>query len=131
MCGIATLFEPGAPAWLGAAVRDMTSAVRHRGPNGEGFAFFAPADGAVTAVISDATPVGIAECDQFLDAYASCIAEKVPEAQRPSLQGHLNQMRAAWRRAVTTPQGRDGIIPACRSARENVRLATSAYGCIF
>ena len=59
MCGIAALYEPGAPAWLPDVTRAMTRAVRHRGPDGEGFAFFR-ADSAATVVISDETPAGVA-----------------------------------------------------------------------
>lgn len=56
MCGIATLIEPAAPAWLPETVARMTRAVRHRGPDGEGFAYFHPTDGIMTAVVSDDSP---------------------------------------------------------------------------
>jgi asparagine synthase (glutamine-hydrolysing) len=38
MCGISALFSPASPQPLVAALRAMTDAVRHRGPDGEGFA---------------------------------------------------------------------------------------------
>lgn len=59
MCGIATLFEPAAPAWLGATVRAMTRTVRHRGPDGEGLWFFAGGSGAAAAVATDETPAAL------------------------------------------------------------------------
>jgi asparagine synthase (glutamine-hydrolysing) len=59
MCGIAALIEPAAPVWLAKTVARMTRAVRHRGPDGEGFAYFHPAGGAVTAVASDDSPRGV------------------------------------------------------------------------
>src|SRR5215212_8848095 len=59
MCGIATLVEPSAPPWLADTVRAMTRLVRHRGPDGEGFMFFQPADGTATAVASAETPPDI------------------------------------------------------------------------
>ena len=60
MCGIAALFEPTAPAWLPAVARGMTRAVRHRGPDGEGLAFFHPGEAALIPVVTNETPRGIA-----------------------------------------------------------------------
>lgn len=60
MCGIAAVFEPDAPAWLPDVVRAMTRAVRHRGPDGEGFAFFQPQQNRVFPVVSGETPAGVA-----------------------------------------------------------------------
>lgn len=58
MCGIATLVETTAPDWLAATVCRMTRAVRHRGPDGEGFLFYRPAGDTATAVVSDDAPAG-------------------------------------------------------------------------
>lgn len=60
MCGIAALFEPSAPAWFPDVVRAMTGLVRHRGPDGEGFAFFERGANQAHAVISDESPAGVA-----------------------------------------------------------------------
>lgn len=59
MCGIAALYEPTAPAWLPDIARAMTRAVRHRGPDGEGFAFFQPSADRVVSIISSETPAGV------------------------------------------------------------------------
>lgn len=59
MCGISALFEPTAPAWLPEATRAMTRAVKHRGPNGEGLAFYHPAGNRLSVIVSDETPPGI------------------------------------------------------------------------
>lgn len=62
MCGITALYEPAAPDWLPAAVRTMTRLVRHRGPDGEGLAYFLP-DTAAAAVRTDETPAGVPGAD--------------------------------------------------------------------
>lgn len=61
MCGIAALYEPTAPAWLGAAMRRMTALIRHRGPDGEGLVFFQPRAPSLEAVpvSTPETPAGI------------------------------------------------------------------------
>lgn len=56
MCGIAALYEPSAPPWLPAVARAMTRLVRHRGPDGEGFAFYNRATRRLLADSSDETP---------------------------------------------------------------------------
>lgn len=62
MCGIAALFEPSAPTWLEATMRRMTALVRHRGPDGEGFAFFSAQAGAfeIRRDASSSAPGGVA-----------------------------------------------------------------------
>lgn len=59
MCGIAALFEPTAPEWLAKCAMQMTRAVRHRGPDGEGFVFFPPGAQAATQVVSAESPAGV------------------------------------------------------------------------
>lgn len=56
MCGIAALYEPSAPSWLPTVTRAMTRLVRHRGPDGEGFAFYDPATRRLLGDSSDETP---------------------------------------------------------------------------
>lgn len=60
MCGIAALFEPAAPPWLPDALRAMTHAVRHRGPDGEGFAFHDPVLNHLVPASSADTPAALA-----------------------------------------------------------------------
>lgn len=77
MCGIAALFAPR-PIPLEDLTRKMTTAVRHRGPDGEGFALFSARDFAATPLGGPDTPtasyaVGIAyapkrDAEPVLDA---------------------------------------------------------------
>jgi len=48
MCGIAALYEPSAPGWLGLTVARATSLASHRGPDGDGLAFFDPVSGKIS-----------------------------------------------------------------------------------
>ena len=56
MCGIAALFSSN-PRPLGDLVQKMTATVRHRGPDGEGFAIFSARGLATTALGGPDTPV--------------------------------------------------------------------------
>ena len=56
MCGISALFSPD-PRPLGDLIQSMTTAVRHRGPDGEGFTIFSARGFATTAFGGVDTPV--------------------------------------------------------------------------
>lgn len=75
------------------------------------------------------TPVGVAECDEFLQKYERCVMGKVPEAVRQNVSQSLESMRAMWREAATTPQGRAGLKQACAMAHEQAKVTLTAYGC--
>ncbi len=73
--------------------------------------------------------IGVAECDDYLQKYESCLSDKIPEAARASLRSSLDTTRASWRNAAATPEGRAGLAQACRAARDAARQSMSAYGC--
>ncbi len=73
--------------------------------------------------------IGVAECDDYLRKYESCLSDKIPEAARASLRSSLDATRASWRSAAATPEGRAGLAQACRAARDAARQTMSAYGC--
>ena len=56
MCGITVLFEPTAPPWLPDVARQMTTLVRHRGPDDEGLVVFRESD-AAPLIVSAGEPI--------------------------------------------------------------------------
>ena len=87
------------------------------------------ADSKGTAPSGDS--VGVAECDQYLAAYETCLKDKVPAAARDMLKSSFETTRASWRQAAATPEGRAGLATACKTARDTARQAMAAYGCQF
>lgn len=75
--------------------------------------------------------IGVPECDNFLNAYESCIATKVPEAQRAQFQTIMTNWRTEWKRLAGDPQTRAGLITACKTHLENARTQMKAYNCTF
>jgi hypothetical protein len=75
--------------------------------------------------------VGVAECDQYLAAYESCLKDKVPAAARDMMRSSFETTRASWRQAAATPEGRAGLATACKTARDTARQAMASYGCQF
>jgi len=80
-----------------------------------------------SAAVADST--GVPECDDYLSKYQACVDSKVPEAARAALRQSLDQTRAAWRSAMTTPGGKNGMAAACTQARDAAKTSMAAYGC--
>jgi hypothetical protein len=78
-----------------------------------------------------AQTTGIAACDDFLTKYETCVATKVPGAQRTMFQGQFDQMRKAWSDAAKNPGAKAGLEGACKQAAEQVKIAMSGFGCAF
>ena len=75
--------------------------------------------------------IGVAECDQYLAAYETCLKDKVPAAARDMMKASFDQTRASWKQAASTPEGRAGLAKACTAARDSARQAMGSYGCTF
>jgi hypothetical protein len=85
----------------------------------------------VTNTTASGDSIGVAECDQYLAAYESCLKDKVPAAARDMMKTSFESTRASWRQAAATAEGRAGLATACKSARAAARQAMSSYGCQF
>lgn len=82
-------------------------------------------------VAASGAQIGVPECDNFLNAYESCIATKVPEAQRAQFQTIMTNWRTEWKRLAGDPQTRAGLVTACKTHLENARTQMKAYNCTF
>jgi hypothetical protein len=74
---------------------------------------------------------GVPECDEYFTKYLACIDSKVPEAARATVRQSLDQTKAQWQAAASTPEGRSGLAMGCKQATEAARAAMQAYGCSF
>jgi len=72
--------------------------------------------------------IGIPECDEYLEKYSRCIADKMPEATREGMQDAMQSMAKAWRDAADGP-AKPGLATACKAALEAAAEATKAMGC--
>ena len=72
---------------------------------------------------------GVSECDSYIKKYLACIDSKVPEATRAMFKQGLDQSKASWKQAVSTPEGRAGLAAACIQAEAATKQSTAAYGC--
>ena len=72
--------------------------------------------------------VGVAECDEYLTKLQTCISS-LPQAQGQPMASTMEQMRAAWRGAAQTPQGKASLGAACKQAADMAKAQLSASGC--
>jgi hypothetical protein len=72
---------------------------------------------------------GVPECDSYMKKYVACIEDKIPEAARTTFKQGLDQSKAAWKQAASTPEGKAGLVQACTQAEAAAKTATAAYGC--
>ena len=73
--------------------------------------------------------IGIAACDDYLDKYAACVADKVPAKTRDALKTSLDQTRDAWRAALASGSSKSDLEAACKTMYDSAKTAMSAYGC--
>jgi len=75
--------------------------------------------------------VGIAECDNFITAYETCVSGKVPEAARAALKSSVATWRTEWKKLADNPQTRGTLAAACQRQRETTMAAMKAYNCTW
>jgi hypothetical protein len=85
----------------------------------------APAAGAPTVAAGD---FGVPECDSFMKKWVACL-DKVPEAARTAARQTLDQTKAAWQQAASTPEGKSALAATCTQMESTTKQAMSAYGC--
>ena len=78
---------------------------------------------------SGGSDFGVPECDQYFKKYLACIDSKVPESARAQVRQGLDQSRAAWRQAASTPAGKAALAQGCTQATQMAQQAMKAYGC--
>ena len=78
-----------------------------------------------------AEAVGIAECDNFINAYETCVSSKVPAAAQANLKASVTTWRTQWKKLADNPQTRGTLAAACKTQREATMTAMKAYNCTW
>ena len=86
---------------------------------------------------SDAAPlpesfeqIGVEACDQYVADYVACIDAKAPEDQREAQRREVFKNLEAWKQTKASgPSAAAGLQIGCRSAREQAKRETQAWGC--
>jgi hypothetical protein len=89
-----------------------------------------------SAANANATPVnrekvGIAECDDFIAKYESCISSSVPEAQKRQHQENIDALRSSWRQLAVSTGAKDTLILMCKRQVAQARESMKDFNCQF
>lgn len=85
---------------------------------------------AAPSTVSAGEKVGIAECDNFIAAYESCVASKVTdEAARANMRASVTALRSDWKKMADNPQTRGALTDACKRQRETTMVAMRGFNC--
>jgi hypothetical protein len=71
------------------------------------------------APVEDGSPVGVAECDEYLKLISECL-EKLPPEARGAMEQGIKQSREAWKQAVAAG-AKDSLQPGCKVALDALK----------
>jgi len=83
----------------------------------------------VTAAHAQST--GIAACDDFLAKYDTCVASKIPEAQRTMFKTQLDQTRKTWVDMAKNPSAKSVMEATCKQTMDAIKTSLQSFGCSF
>src|SRR5262249_28034217 len=84
-----------------------------------------------SAAAAGTSEFGVPECDEYISKYLACVDSKMPEAGRAVARQSLDQTKAQWKQAASTPAGKAGLATGCKAAIDAARTSMAAYGCSF
>lgn len=78
------------------------------------------------------TPLGVPECDKFVDKYIACVDLHVPAEQKEGVMRELHVHRARWRELQRMQDGKLAAGLSCRGVAQRLKGDLIVdYGCEF
>jgi chromosome segregation ATPase len=72
---------------------------------------------------------GIQACDDYVDSYARCVLQHMPESVRETTLDALRQSADAWKTAVDRGLDAEALAESCKNATMAAQRAFEAWGC--
>lgn len=91
----------------------------------------APATTASAATLAADSEFGVPECDAYMKSWTVCVESKVPAEMRGAFKASIDQAKASYQAAASTPQGRSGLAMACTQQMAATKQALAAYNCTW
>jgi hypothetical protein len=91
----------------------------------------APATTAPAAAMATTAEFGVPECDTYMQKWAACVESKVPAEMRGTFTASIEQAKASYKAAASTPQGKAGLASACTQQLAATKQALASYNCAW
>lgn len=76
-------------------------------------------------------PIGVPECDNFLNAYERCISERVAPSERTRVAAEARQVRDETREAARDPSTRAALPQQCARMQQMMSDWMAQHNCRF
>lgn len=76
-----------------------------------------------------AEKIGIAECDEFVAKYETCISDHVPDKEKRQYQENIDMWRRLWRDMAAKSDDKPGLAKVCKRKIEEAREAMQSFKC--
>ncbi len=63
--------------------------------------------------------IGVAECDEYIKKYQTCI-DKMPAAAKPTAEQGFKAQVDAWKTAAATPEGKAALKTGCKTTLDTL-----------
>lgn len=83
------------------------------------------------ANVAAVDPIGVDECDSYLEKYEACLTGKVPAQQQQTYRAQLEGQRRDWRAAAGDPARREALPQQCKEAATLAKETFARFGCEF
>jgi hypothetical protein len=76
-------------------------------------------------------PLGVPECDSYLQNYESCLTGKMPAQDQQIYRVRLESQRREWQQMTADPTSHDTLVQQCKDATATANQTFAKYGCQF
>ncbi len=76
-------------------------------------------------------PIGVPECDDYVQKYESCLTDKMPAQDQQIYRVRLDSQRRVWQQMTADPTSRDTLVQQCKDASATAAQEFAKYGCGF
>ena len=76
-------------------------------------------------------PIGVPECDDYVQKYESCLTDKMPAQDQQVYRVRLGSQRRAWQQMTADPTAHDTLVQQCKDASATATQAFAKSGCGF
>ncbi len=76
-------------------------------------------------------PIGVPECDDYVQKYESCLTDKMPAQDQEIYRVRMSSQRRAWEQMTADPTAHDTLVQQCKDATASAAQEFAKYGCGF